>query len=183
MLGETDPATGSEKGKLSGKILAMHASITIQDIDRFIADPNHLGQINGTVDFAEFGENIPAKTGVFNLFSPADQPGLRLMVYEMAFAIKGQDYYLAGKKEVRDDSILAMWHETTTLYTLLHQGVDKTGPVVGAGILSLGAFDLVRMVSTMHALNAASTAEGIAAMTKFGRFFLGKLWDSYVKKI
>lgn len=182
-LGESDPATGSDKGKLAGKILSMHATISIQDLDRFIADPDHLGQINGSIDFAEFGQNIPAKSGVFNLFSPGGQPGLRLMVYEMAFAANGQDYYLAGKKEVRDDSLFKLWHETTTLLTQLHQGVDKTGPVVGAGILTLGPLDLMQMVSGMHVLNAASTAEGFAAMTKFGRFFLGKLWDSYVKKV
>lgn len=182
ILGETDPSIGSDRGKLAGKILAMHATITVQDLGRFIDDPDHLGQINGSIDFAPFGENIPAKAGVFNLFSPSGQPGLRLMVYEMAFAANGQDYYLAGKKEVRDDSILNMWHETTTLITQLHQGVDKGGPVVGAGILTLGPLDLMRMISTMHALNAASAAEGIEAMTKFGRFFLGKLWDSYVKK-
>jgi hypothetical protein len=35
----------------------------------------------------------------------------------------------------------------------------------------------------MHALNAASTTQGIEAVAKFGRFFLGRLWDSYVKKI
>jgi predicted patatin/cPLA2 family phospholipase len=182
-LGESDPATGSDKGKLAGKILAMHATITIQNLDRFIGDPDHLGQINGSIDFAEFGQNIPAKSGVFNLFSPGGQPALRLMVYEMAFAANGQDYYLAGKKEVRDDSLFKLWHETTTLFTQLHQGVDKSGPVVGAGILTLGPLDLMHMVSGMHALNAASSAEGIAAMTRFGRFFLGKLWDSYVKKV
>jgi len=181
-LGETDPSAGSEKGKHSGNILAMHSTITIQDVNRFISDPDHLGQINGTIDFGPFGENIPAKSGVFNLFSPTDQPGLKLMVYEMAFAANGQNYYLAGKKEVRDDSIIHMWKETTTLFTRLHKGTDKTGPVVGAGILTLGPLDLMKMVSTMHALNASSPAEGAKAMMAFGRFFLGKLWDSYFKK-
>lgn len=181
-LGETDPNAGSDKGKHAGNILAMHSTITIQDLNRFISDPDHLGQINGSIDFAAYGENIPSKSGVFNLFSPTDQPGLKLMVYEMGFAHNGQDYYLAGKKEVRDDSVLDMWQETTTLFTQLHQGTDKTGPVVGAGILTLGPLDLMKMVSTMHALNATSPAEGAGAMMTFGRFFMGKLWDSYFKK-
>lgn len=182
-LGETDPAAGSEKGKNSGSILAMHATITIQDLNRFISDPDHTGQINGSLDYAAFGENIPASTGVFNLFSPTDQPGLRLMVYEMGFTAGGKIYYLAGKKEVRDDSVVHMWAETTTLYAQLHEGADKSGPVVGAGILTLGPLDLMKMVSTMHALNASSTAEGAKAMMTFGEFFLGKLWDSYFKKV
>ncbi|MGA2246935.1 MAG: patatin-like phospholipase family protein [Verrucomicrobiota bacterium] len=181
-LGETDPEAGSEKGKNSGSILAMHSTITIQDLNRFISDPDHAGQIEGSIDYAAFGENIPASTGVFNLFSPTDQPGLKLMVYEMGFTANGQNYYLAGKKEVRDDSVVHMWKETTTLYAQLHEGTDKTGPVVGAGILTLGPLDLMKMVSTMHALNASSPTEGAKAMMTFGEFFLGKLWDSYVKR-
>jgi predicted acylesterase/phospholipase RssA len=181
-LGETDPSAGSEKGKLAGHILAMHATITIQDLNRFIADPTHLGQINGSIDFDPFGQNIPAKAGVFNLFSPTEQPGLKLMVYEMAFLSNGQDYYVAGKKEVRNDSDMEMWKETTTLFTQLHEGTDKTGRVVGAGILTLGPLDLMKMVSTMHALNAASPVEGTKATMTFGRFFLGQLWESYFKK-
>jgi predicted acylesterase/phospholipase RssA len=183
VLGETDPNLGSQKGKKSGSILTMHATITVQDLNRFILDPSHVGQINGSIDFPEFGENIPAKSGIFNLFSPSDQPKLKLMVYEMAFAHDGQDYYLAGKKEVRDDPIYDLWRDTTTLFTQLHQGCDKSGPVIGAGILTLGPIDLMKMVSTMHAINATSTAEGAKAILNFGKFFMGELWDSYIKKM
>ena len=64
----------------------------------------------------------------------------------------------------------------------LHQGQDKTGPIVGAGILTLGALDLMKMVSTMMALNAPSPAEAAKALMNFGRFFLGQLWDTYGRK-
>jgi predicted acylesterase/phospholipase RssA len=181
-LGETDPRSGDKKGKATGTILAMHATITIQDLDRFISDSGHLGQINGTIDFPPFGENIPAKAGVFNLFSPTGQPKLKLMVYEMAFEHAGQDYYLAGKKEVQDDPGFDLWKDTTTLFTQLHKGPDKTAPVVGAGVLTLGPIELMKMVSTMHATNAASLAESTKAMMTFGRFFLGELWGTYFKK-
>jgi choline dehydrogenase-like flavoprotein len=163
--------------------LTMHATITIQDLNRFISDPNHVGQINGSIDFTEFGENILAKTGIFNLFSPTDQPKLKLMVYEMAFTHEGQDYYVAGKKEVRNDPIYDLWRDTTTLFTQLYKGTDKSGPVIGAGILTLGPIDLMKMASTMHAINASSSAEGAKALLNFGQFFMGELWDSYVKKL
>lgn len=180
-LGETDPATGAAKGKNSGDIMAMHAAITIQDVDRFIADPDHVGQINGSIDYTPFGENILATSGVFNLFSPTDNPDLKLMVYEMGFQHGGADYYVAGKKEVRKHSILDLWHDTTTLLTQLHQGTDKSGPVVGAGILSLGPLDLTKMVSTMHALNADSPVAGAEAVARFGKFFMGELWATYCR--
>jgi predicted patatin/cPLA2 family phospholipase len=181
-LGETDPSAGQLKGKNDNTILAMHATITIQDLDRFIADPNHLGQINGTIDYPAFGQNIPAKTGVFNLFSPAGDPNLKLMVYEMGFEHEGQDYYLAGKKEVRNDPVIDMWKDTTTLFSQLYKGSDKTGPVVGAGILTLGLPQLLKMISTMHAINATSPAAAAEALMRFGRFFMGELWETYFKR-
>jgi len=36
------------------------------------------------------------------------------------------------------------------------------------------------MVKTMHTINANSVAEKTRAAMKFGRFFLGNLWDSYL---
>jgi cholesterol oxidase len=181
-LGATDPQLGATKGTTANTPLILHAAIAIDDLDLFIADPHHLGSIVGQISFAPLGENIPAQLGVFNLFSPADRPTLKLMIYELAFEHGGQDYYLAGKKEVRDDPGFDLWHDTTTLYTQLHQGRDRTGSVVGAGILTLGVDELVKLVSTLHPTNAESAIEQGQALFKFGQFFLGQLWDTYGRK-
>lgn len=180
-LGERDPATGAKKGKAAGNELALHASIAIRDLRGFVADPGHLGSLTGHIDFPPFGKNIPGKRGVFNLFSPTDQPKLKRMVYELGFEHDGKDYYLAGRKEVRDDPGLDMWADTTMLFTELHEGTDKSGPVVGAGILTLGIEELAGLVSTMRATNAKSIAEKAEALALFGHFFLGALWDGYAK--
>jgi hypothetical protein len=37
------------------------------------------------------------------------------------------------------------------------------------------------MISTMRATDARSLEEAIEAEARFGRFFLGELWDTYVK--
>lgn len=182
VLGETEPKAGEKKGKAENSSLAMHAAIDIRDLNRFISDPNHLGSITGQIDFTPWGENIPATSGVFNLFSPTDQPELKLMVYELRFNHEGQDYYLAGKKEVRDDPGFDLWADTTTLYTQLHQGTDKSAPVVGAGVLSLNIAELAKLVSTMRVTNADSLPDKTKALFDFGKFFLGELWDSYGPK-
>jgi hypothetical protein len=36
--------------------------------------------------------------GVFNLFSPADEPDIKYMIYELAFEHEGQAYYLTGRR-------------------------------------------------------------------------------------
>jgi len=181
VLGETDPETGAKKGQATGEHLALHGTIAVDDIDRFIADPNHLAELSGTIDFTPWGEGIPADSGVFNLFKPTDNSALKLMVYEMAITHRGKPYYLAGRKTVRDDSILELWPQTTTLYTQLHEGEDKSGLVVGSGVLTIGVKRLIKLVSTFEATDANSPAAKTEAISKFGKFFLGELWDSYVR--
>jgi predicted patatin/cPLA2 family phospholipase len=178
-LGTAEPEAGLVKGKREGTTLALHATVLIQDFDRFLSDPEHLGTLAGFIEFAPFGGSLTGYAGVFNLFNPSGQPGLKLMVYELGFEVAGKPYYLAGQKEVRQGSALTMWHQTTTLYTKLHEGRDKTGPVAGAGILSLGVTDLAKMVSTLQVSGVASAAEKPKILGRFGAFFLDELWDSY----
>jgi len=182
LLGETDPQSGADRGHAGGDALAMHATITIDDLNDFLAVPEHPGGLQGTIDYLPLGATgIASTSGLFNLFSPSGDPTTKYMVYELGFRLDAKSYYLAGKKEVKQGPITDMWKATTTLYTQLHLGTDKTGPVVGAGILTLGVLGLIAMVSTMHATNAQSLEQGVAAVARFGRFFLGELWDTYVK--
>jgi len=103
-------------------------------------------------------------------------------VYELAFEHQGQSYYLTGRKEVRQGSIFKLWPETTTLYTQLHQGSDKSGPVIGAGTLSLGAVDLLKLLSTVTV--TVTKADGFSSKVKtinaFTGFFARQLWATYV---
>jgi hypothetical protein len=181
-LGATDPEAGVEQGQRAGHTLALHATISIEDIDRFVDDPDHTGRLDAHVDFTPFGEGILGHRGVFNLFAPSDAPDTKWMVYEVAFRHDGTDYYLAGKKHVRDDPGFDLWNDTTTLRARLHEGLDASGPVVGAGVLRLGVDDLVRLVSTIRATNADSLAEKTRAIGAFGRFFMGELWTQYASR-
>lgn len=181
-LGETSPQEGAAKGRNSGNILAMHATITIEDMEKFIADPNHQGSILGKIDFTPFGNNIHSTSGKFNLFNPTDNPGMKYMVYELGFTHQGIEYYLAGRKEVKDESGFDLWSDTTTLYTHLYRGTSAAGTPVGAGILSLGIKDLLAMSKTFRPINSASALDSVAALNKFGKFFMGELWHSYGPK-
>ncbi|HEV7669200.1 MAG TPA: hypothetical protein VGS22_11780 [Thermoanaerobaculia bacterium] len=180
-LGETDPAAGKKKGRNEGSELTLHASILIDDINRFVAEPQHPGKLSGTIDFTPFGAGLASTSGVFNLFYPTDDPKLKLMVYEMGFSHEGKSYYFAGQKNVRDDPGFDLWSDTTTLYSTLHEGTDKSGPTVGAGVLTLGVKQLINLLGTVAAPGADTFAEKAGAIAKFGHFFLGELWDTYVR--
>src|SRR5690606_20490521 len=96
------------------------------------------------------------------------------------FQHDGKTYYLAGRKEVRGDRAgLDLWPDTTTLFTTLHEGVDASGSVVGAGVLRLGVDDLARLVSTVRVTGPASAGERAKPIATCGAFFMGELWDTY----
>jgi hypothetical protein len=172
-LGATDPEAGAADP--NAKNLAIHCEIWIDDIDRFVADPEHTGSITGSVEYEAFGGELPVTMGIFNLFSPG-APSERLMQYRLAFEHDGTPYFLDGAKHVHDDPGVDVWKDTTTLLTVLHEGSGASGPVAGAGILSLGVEALARMMSTMRPHNG-----GIEPMVKFGKVFLGSLWEQYGK--
>jgi cholesterol oxidase len=178
--GETDTQSGAAKAE--GNILVMRGVVTINDIDSFITDPDHAGKLDVVMDWPPFGEGLQAPGGVFNLFSPSGNPALKLMVYEWGLNHAGQDYYFAGQKNVEVHPVRELWHDTTTLHTQVHRGKDKTGPVTGAGIISLSFSELLAMGRQFKPLNATSEQAGLEAVYKFGRFFLGELWETYIQK-
>ena len=178
-MGETDPKVGAERGEALKTRLTMHATVTVRDVERFIKDPGHNGELTGEVVFAPLGTPSPASTGVFNLFAPTTDPSLRNMVYELGFQSGGTQYYLAGKKHVRDDAGLDLLSDTTTLYTTLHKGTSAAAPVVGAGVLTLGIGDFASLLATIRPIGTQSPVDGAAAVLRFGKFFAGQLADIY----
>ena len=178
-LGATEPEAGRAAGQDADSTLAIHVTVTVRDLDRFVADPNHNGSLVGTVDFAPLGLAMPTGQGVFRLFAPGDKPNTTLMVYELPFEHGGQAYYLAGAKRVHDDPGFDLWSDTTTLYTRLFEGSDTTGKVVGAGVLRLDAAAFARVSASVRAVDAGSAAEGARLIAQFGSFFARELWKSY----
>jgi hypothetical protein len=178
-LGLRDPKAVSA----DAPVLAMHAVIEIDDIAAFRADPQHKARLRGTIDYAPLGTGLVAPSGVFGLFSPSGDPKLTYMVYELAFEHAGKPHYLAGKKHVAVGAPWHLWHETTTLYTTLHQGSDASGRVIGAGTLSLGVGALLSLLGTLGATPAAparSLWQRMGAITSFFVFFSGELMRTYV---
>jgi hypothetical protein len=54
--------------------------------------------------------------------------------------------------------------------------------VWGAGVLHIRTVDLLRQLSTMRTPGHDLAARA-RAMARFGRLFLGKLWDTYGRRI
>ena len=103
-------------------------------------------------------------------------PHVKLFVYELAFAHGGHSYYLSGRKYVREHG--NPFKETTTLYTTLHDGSDNSGRSSAGCCPESIRRDQIRMLGTVRVHNASSKADALAALERFGEFFLGEMWTA-----
>ena len=179
-LDATDPSSGEKQGNTQNSQLALHCQVTIEDLQRFVDDPQHPGRLACTVDFPPFGLGIPCDPGIFNLFRTASTSGERWMVYECGFMAQGQRYYFAGKKIVQRGHAAEVLQQITTLYTLLYEGTDASGKISGAGTLHLGVKSIADMAKSLHVTNAQNQLDVLRGLGMYLKLFLDELWQTYI---
>jgi len=199
--GEPDPEVANRRPERPDNTISIDWVITILDLKAFLrtgkeeeaaatspkqshrpmSEPNHVGHVHSLISYR--GESVSSNNdGVFRLFVPAkENRNLKLMIYETGFERDEMEYYLAGEKKLTKGSIANLWTETTTLWVKLHEGKNETGQIVASGCLTLGPLDLMKLLSSMHAINATRAIEKIEAPVKYMGFFLGGLWNTYGK--
>ena len=93
----------------------------------------------------------------------------------------GQPYLLDGFKLVRDDGRFDVWGATSTLYTVIRAGHDRTGSVLACGILHILVVDFMQQLGTFKVSGTDDPARKAAALAQFGHMFMGTLWDVFVR--
>jgi cholesterol oxidase len=180
-LDADDPVTGAALGRQLGHRLMFHLTITADDVERFVADPRHLGSATGWVECDLLGGRLPVQRGWFNLFTRDGGPGSRRMLYRLQFAdVAGNPLTLVGHKDVHDDPGADVWRDTSTLYVTLHSGhvppgAPEDGRVVAAGVITIHLPDFLRQLTTFR----TEGSRPAYALEEFGRLFLGQLWEVY----
>ena len=183
-FGETDYEKGFRQGKRDGNFCMFHLTIEADDVDRFIADPEHVGSARGWVECEALGGRLPVERGVFNLFVATDDPELTNMKYRLFFAdVSGNPLTLTGFKVVKDDPGVDIWSDTSTLYTRILKGQvepddDATAEVAATGILNIYLQDFAKQLTTFRT-SGPSRQSRARALADFGRLFVGQLWDQY----
>jgi hypothetical protein len=119
------------------------------------------------------------------------------MLYRLFFSdAQGNPLTLSGFKYIKDDPGLDIWHDTTTLFTRVLNGhvsqeeeaaaaedPEKLKQLVkGSGIIIIYFFDFMKQLTTFRA-EGPTRADRAAAMARFGRLFMGKLWDVYARNV
>ncbi len=173
-----------QAGEVAGNTAEFTLTIELPSLDVFLANRAHAGIAHGTVHAAGFTAPGGAKVenGVFNLFVDGDSFYQRRMLYLLPFVGEdGRPYLLDGFKDVRDHGEFDVWGSTTTLYTRVREGHDELGPVVAEGVLRIHVPDFVRQLTTITVTGARSAGERLEAQSRFGRMFVGTLWDVFVR--
>ncbi len=180
-LGETDSVRGWEQGRLLSQRFMFELTITVPDVERFLASDAKEGVAEGFVDCDLLGGRLPVKRGWFNLFVATDDEATREMRYRLWFSdLSGTPITMYGYKVVRDDPGIDLWTDTSTLYITLWRGhvpPGETGEVVGAGVLRILPQDFAKQLTTFRGAGQGP----LKAVAGFGSFFVKSLRDLYLK--
>jgi cholesterol oxidase len=171
-------------GQKAGARAQFTLTITAPDLDEFLVDSGHTAAAVGEVKAAPWtpADGTAVTAGVFNLFV-ADGPHHRKMLYSLPFVgPNGQPYLLDGYKDVVDDGHFDVWSSTSTLYTVVRAGKTHDAPVCAAGVLHILIPDFLHQLTTFRVPGATSESQRLDAMSRFGRMFIGALWDVFVVK-
>jgi len=186
--GEVDYQKGYTTGKTAGTAAMVRLTIQTADVNRFVTDPQHEAKAIGTFKSDLFGGTRPVEDGGFNLFVDLDDATRKAMYYRLWFKdAHGDPFTLLGFKDIKDDPGNDQWEDTTTLYTRILKGHvsaddDTAATTVAAGIIKIQMLDFLAQMTTFR-LEGGTLADRTAALNRFGRLFLGKLWDVYGQQV
>jgi len=153
-----------------------------------VTDPQHEATITGEFKSTLFGGSRPVQDGTFNLFVDIDDATRKAMYYRIWFTDpQGQELTLVGFKDVKDDPGRDEWEDTTTLFTRILTGhvnadQDSASTIVASGIIKIQLLDFLQQLTTFR-VEGGSVADRTNALGRFGRLFLGKLWDVYGQQV
>ncbi len=183
-FGEQDFDRGYRRGREEGTYLMFHLTIAIEEVERFIADPEHEAPAVGYVECEALGGRLAVEAGVFNLFVVEGTARRRRMRYRLPFRDgAGHPLTLSGFKVIEDDPGADLWDDTTTLFTTVlaghpAPGEEASAEPVAVGLIRIHVLDFLRQLTTFRTTGPSVGAE-LSALGAFGELFLGELWEVY----
>lgn len=158
----------------------LRGKVSISNLQQFIDDPNHLGEIAGDVYVPALSPQFLTARGHVRLFAMGDVPGERVMDYRMDFFLGRSTYALIGRKCVRDDGGLDAWHDVTTLHaSIVEVGPESVEKALWTGKMTLSLLQALRLLTTLRGTGAGFLAKARAVL-RFGFFFLSEVAARYL---
>jgi len=181
-------ATDFEHGAKKGTPLSVRLTVEVDGVNRFVSNPDHDARITGHVISDAFGGERPVSEGRFNLFVDQQDSSQKRMKYRLFFTDQNnRKLTFTGFKEIKDDPGRDVWRDTTTLFSRVleghvKEGEDANAKIVAAGIIHIHALDFAKQLTTFR-VTGPTLSDRAGAAARFGRLFMGKLWDVYAKNV
>lgn len=182
--GATTFSDGFKRGQASGEALSLQVKVDVLDLQTFLDSGDHAAQLTGHVDAALLGGRAEILWGRFMLMPATADLDRKVMNYRVYCCNSiGQEFTLAGEKEVQSTTGFDLWSDTTTLYVNIFAGriaaeVAPAAQILASGILHLGVADFARVLHSMSA-TAPDGQKSLVGLARFGEFFAGSLWQVY----
>ncbi|MEV5982576.1 GMC family oxidoreductase [Streptomyces sp. NPDC052114] len=179
-LGLSDPPAARRSP--AREPLRARLTLTIDDIDDFLARPEHPARADGWIEARGLGGRRPVTDGTFHFFGNGRTPDHRELRYRLFLTDgAGTARTMIGVKELAPASITRLWPATTTLPYVLLDGHparaedDREADVVAAGTLRISLPDFLRQLTTFRTTGGHSAA----TLARFHAFFLAELRQIY----
>ncbi|MGB0095774.1 MAG: hypothetical protein WBP81_24945 [Solirubrobacteraceae bacterium] len=170
-------------GRRSHNACSQELEIEIDDLDRFLCEPDHAARAEGIVHCDQLGGGLAVQPGSsFNLFVDAGGARHKRMLYRLYLVdTAGRELTLSGFKDLEDDPNLDVWGDTSRLLIRILSGRVDREPIgdessVATGILYISRFGFLRMLSTFRGSGAIATARATARFNEFFVHELGKVY-------
>jgi len=170
----------ANQGKRLGNECSQSLEIEIDDLDRFLKDPDHVARVEGVVRCAQLGGDLTVGPGSsLHLFvDDGGKPHKRMLYRLILTGRHGRELTLSGFKDLEDDPNLDVWGDTSRLFVRILEGHLETDPsgdeqTVATGILYISHLGVLRMLATFRGNG------GIKSSARFTEFFVRELDNVY----
>ncbi len=181
---DLDYVQASNPDRPGASALRFIITVLVDDLDAMLADPSHPMQVTGCVIAPALSPHpLTVRHGVLHVLVPdPERPDYEQLRYKMhLLSNEGEHFYLEGFKKLTDDPGIDFWEDTTTLFITVRRGDSPAAPLAYKGVLRISVEDFARQCSTFRVTHAPNTQAQLEAVARFGRFFLGGLFELYWK--
>ena len=192
--GDTDrsPAHLESLNPSNGLKCQFNVTMTIADIDVFVANEEHRAELTGTIQFEKFRDErnvtLPLESGsFFNYLILNPTSNEREMRYHIRFKQHGTMFSLDGTKFMQKDhkrDIREILDDYTTLFVQIVE--ENSGVAQGVALMKFRTFESVAAVISVAQFGLSFTVTGTenpateaAAIAKFNAFTARFVFDEY----
>jgi predicted acylesterase/phospholipase RssA len=176
---------GFEQGKGEGTALTVHLDVFIENLDEFLALPEHRSRIQGSIECARMGGTRPIDAGTLRLLVDSGDPSRKQIKYQVSFSnASGTAYEFSAEKDLIHQLQDDPWQEVSTAFVKLCASAghgNETSPVA-VGIIRSSFLGEIEQVASLR-VEAPTAAARAHALARFGAFYFGRLWDVYARHL